>query len=111
MKSGGRIPSTDLRLTPQEMRALGHVDGVRWRSSEGHAAGYETVLRVVFVGAGRHFVRGRLAPAPVPEKAPTRRPGARPAAPAGGGGSGREAPPPGRPGAPPTRPGPRWSRA
>jgi hypothetical protein len=29
MKSGGRVASTDLRLTPQETRALGFIDGVR----------------------------------------------------------------------------------
>lgn len=29
MKSGGRIPLSDLRLTPQEARAIGYVDGVR----------------------------------------------------------------------------------
>ncbi|WP_375756614.1 DnaJ domain-containing protein [Corallococcus exercitus] len=29
MKSGGRVPSSDLRLTPHEVRALSFIDGVR----------------------------------------------------------------------------------
>lgn len=51
MKSGGRVPATDLRLTPQEARALGHVDGVRSLAQfqNDMPQEYETVLRVVFL--------------------------------------------------------------
>jgi len=75
MKSGGRVPAADLRLTPQETRALGHVDGVRSLAQfqKDMPQEYETVLRVVFLMGemdGISFAAVPSRPTPVPEEPP-----------------------------------------
>jgi len=109
MKSEGRIQSSDLRLTPQETRALSYVDGVRSLAQfqKDMPQEYETVLRVVFLLGeldGVSFAAVPTRPAPTPEAPPQAPP--KPAAPAGppkitaASGSGPKAaagrPPPGR---------------
>ena len=82
MKSGGRIPTSDLRLTPQETRALSHVDGVRSLAQfqKDLPQEYETVLRVVFLlneldGISFAAIPSRRAPAPeTPPPAPAAKP-------------------------------------
>jgi hypothetical protein len=110
MKSGGRVPSSDLRLTPQETRALGHVDGVRSLAQfqKDMPQEYEVVLRVVFLMGeldGISFAAVPSRPTPVPEEpppraaAPSRPPPSSGPKPAAAGAK----PPPGRP---PTSPRP-----
>ncbi|HYV49331.1 MAG TPA: DnaJ domain-containing protein [Myxococcaceae bacterium] len=75
MKSGGRVPSSDLRLTPQETRALGHVDGVRSLAQfqKDMPQEYEAVLRVVFLMNemdGISFAAVPSRPTPVPDEPP-----------------------------------------
>jgi hypothetical protein len=101
MKSGGRVPSSDLRLTPQETRALGHVDGVRSLAQfqKDMPQEYEVVLRVVFLMGeldGISFAAVPSRPTPVPEEPP--KPVAAPPKPppAGSGPKPAARPPPGR---------------
>jgi curved DNA-binding protein CbpA len=51
MKSGGRMSPADMRLTPQEMRALSYVDGVRSLSQfqKDMPQEFDTVLRAVYL--------------------------------------------------------------
>jgi len=50
MKSGGRVPLTELRLTPQETRAAGYFDGVRSLAQmiADLPAEADTIVRVAF---------------------------------------------------------------
>ncbi|HEY8209950.1 MAG TPA: DnaJ domain-containing protein, partial [Myxococcaceae bacterium] len=75
MKSGGRVAPADLRLTPQEMRALAYVDGVRSLAQfqKDMPQEHETVLRVVFLLwelDGISFAAIPTRPAPASEEPP-----------------------------------------
>ncbi|HVE85000.1 MAG TPA: DnaJ domain-containing protein [Myxococcales bacterium] len=113
MKSGGRIQATELRLTPQEARAVGHVDGVRSLAQfqKDMPQEFDAVLRVVFllneldgISFAKVPIRPTITPeAPPPPPPPAARPGsASGPKPATSSGSGPR-PPPGRP---PTAPRP-----
>ncbi|NOK13276.1 J domain-containing protein [Corallococcus exercitus] len=102
MKSGGRVPSSDLRLTPHEVRALSFIDGVRSLGQllQDVPQDAEHLLRVAFLLKELNGVsfaaasRTQAAAAPPPASGPTAAPGARPpgAAPTAGPGA-RPAPP------------------
>ncbi|GMU02843.1 hypothetical protein KH5H1_69630 [Corallococcus caeni] len=97
MKSGGRVPSSDLRLTPHEVRALSFIDGVRSLGQllQDVPQDAEHLLRVAFLLKELNGVsfaaasRTQAAAAPPPASGPTAAPGARPpgAAPTAGPGA------------------------
>lgn len=96
LKSGGRVPVDELRLTPQELRALSHVDGVRSLRQLCLEApqDVEHLLRVAFL---LHELEVLTFAGPAP---------ARPSGPAAAPASPRPATPPSKPApaAPPKRP-------
>ncbi len=80
MKGGGRVPASDLRLTPQETRALNYFDGVRslQQLMRDVPAEADTVLRtawmlepldlVSYASANSNATRASAAPPPAPPK-------------------------------------------
>jgi tetratricopeptide (TPR) repeat protein len=86
MKSGGRVATSELRLTPQETRATNHFDGVRSLNELVAAMPQDEalLLRTAFLlkeleGVSFAAVPGRAAAGPPPPKAPP--PAAAPKAP------------------------------
>jgi tetratricopeptide (TPR) repeat protein len=82
MKSGGRVPLSELRLTPQETRAMGYVDGVRSLALLAHdmPQDADTFFRLAWILQQMDivsFAAVKLPPPPVAPGAP-----ATPAAPA-----------------------------
>ncbi|MHB8872994.1 MAG: J domain-containing protein [Myxococcaceae bacterium] len=79
MKSGGRVPAANLRLTAQETRALGHIDGVRSLQQliKDMPQDADHFIRVAFLLRELEIVsfaavatRPDLEPPPAPEPAP-----------------------------------------
>lgn len=75
MKSGGRVAATDLRLTPQETRALSYLDGVRSLAQlvRDLPQEAESITRVVYLLKELEIVQfAAVATRPQPQPAPSK---------------------------------------